>query len=564
LAGALESITFLKKTPGIIATIALVLSAVVATNLPASAADTVDVYLENVPGVNLNYTAPTAIEVSGTKLFFAQSGSLYAYDSALHTTVNLLPSGAYPEYPQYAIVGGKLVFGANMNDGHGSELYTSDGTVAGTTLLKDINPGSGDSTSRFFMQFGDKAVFVIFNSTASHYELWITDGTSVGTTKITDLGMIGVGSSAVLNGRLYFEGAPLSGGALTVWSTDGVSAHQVSAITPNESGLTTFGDWVYFNGDSTNSAISNRSSGVSGWELLRTNGTVTEIAADINPTSNNSSWSKPTNLAVFNNALYFSAEDGVHGAELMKFDGTTASLVKDVYAGAGASSPWNLTAFNGKLYYSAVDSTNSRELYSSDGTEAGTGLLAEIYPGDVTCAPRDWSCYPHSNSGDPGLFTAFDGKLIFAATNGVVGGELFAITPPVVTPSSTPSATPSPAAVYSGPQFNAIEGRKFDSNLGGLVVVTGARLHTVSKITVDGKDATITSISDSKIEFVSPAGKPGSPELNIVFANGSMTWSNALTYFDVVVEKAKLDNRTPKPIQVKKPVKVVKKPKGKN
>jgi ELWxxDGT repeat protein len=562
LAGALESTNFLKKTSGILATIALVLSAVVATNLPASAADTVDVYLDTIAGAS-TYTAPTSIQVLGNKLIYLQNGNLYVYDKVSTTTVSLMPVGSVIQYPPFAIAGGKVIFNAWVTTNPGQELYATDGTVAGTGLLKDILPGAVESQPRNFMQFGDKVVFSIRDATNSHYELWITDGTSSGTTKIRDLNYIINYGSAVLNGKLYFQ-ADASGYSLKVWSTDGVTANEVAAITPQEANLTTYGDWVYFNGDSTSAALSNRGNGVTGVELLRTNGTTTEIAADVNPTSNNSSWSKPTNLVVFNGALYFSADDGTHGAELMKFDGTTVSLVKDVYAGAGASSPWNMTVFNGKIYYSAVDSTNSRELYSSDGTEAGTGFLAEIFPGEVVCGPHDWFCYAQSNSSDPRLFTAFDGKLIFAAINGVVGGELFAITPPVVTPSSTPSATPSPAAVYSGPQFNAIEGRKFDANLGGLVVVTGARLHTVSKITVDGKDATITSISDSKIEFVSPAGKPGSPELNIVFANGSMTWSNALTYFDVVVEKAKLDNRTPKPIHVKKPVKVVKKPKGKN
>jgi hypothetical protein len=102
------------------------------------------------------------------------------------------------------------------------------------------------------------------------------------------------------------------------------------------------------------------------------------------------------------------------------------------------------------------------------------------------------------------------------------------------------------------------------------VTVTGSHLGAISRITVDGTLAKITSVTDSKIEFVAPAGKPGTPELNIEFTNGSMSWSNALTYFDVVVEKAKLDKRIPKPVKVSKlvkvtkPVKQVKKPKPKN
>lgn len=463
----------------------------------------------------------------------------------MNTTVNLLPNGAAIEYPQYALAAGKLVFGANFNDGRGSELYISDGTVAGTTLLKDIIPGSVSSTSRFFMQFGDKAVFVIYTT---QYELWVTDGTSSGTTKITNLGMIGVGSSAVLNGRLYFEAAaPPSNGPLTVWSTDGVTAQQVSAVTPNDSHLTTFGDWVYFSGDSTSAAISNRGSGVTGWELLRTNGTVTEIAADVNPTTNNASWSNPTNLAVLNGALYFSAQDGIHGYELMKFDGTTTTLIKDAISGAGSASPWSLTAFNGKLYYSAFDSSNGRELYSSDGTAAGTGLLSDLYAGMSVCAPGDFMCTPQRNSSYPSSFAPYAGKLVFAATNGIVGGEIFAITQPVA--PSAPVAQPVAHHVYEGPLFSPIEARRFDATVGGKVVVTGKRLESVTQILLDGKLAEITSATFNQIEFIAPPSAPGTPELTIKFGAGTLIWINALTYYDVVVEKAKLQNRIPKAIK---------------
>lgn len=547
----------MRKISAVLTSSLLAFASAVSFALPASAADTVGVYLETVQGVNLNYTGPTFIQASGSKLFFSQLGSLYAYDSTLNTTVSLLPNGAALEHPQYALAAGKLVFGADLNNGYGSELYISDGTIAGTTLLKDIVPGAVSSTSRFFMQFGTKAVFVIYTT---QYELWITDGTSSGTTKITNLGMIGVGSSAVLNGRLYFEAAaPPSNGPLTVWSTDGVTAQQVSAITPNDSHLTTFGDWVYFNGDSTSAAISNRGSGVTGWELLRTNGTVTEIAADINPTTNNASWSKPTQMAVFNGALYFSAQDGIHGYELMKFDGATVSLVKDEYLGAGSSSPWNLKAFNGKLYYSAVDSINSRELYSSDGTSAGSGLLAEIYPGSVVCAPMDWSCYAGANNGDPRFFTEYDGKLVFSSVNATVGGELFAITPPVVTPQVVaPVVQPAARHVYQGPLFNPIEARRFDATVGGKVVVTGKRLESVTQILLDGKAVEITASTGSQIEFIAPAATAGSPELTIKFGSGVLTWVNALTYFDPDAEKAAFENRQPKPQKASKPTKASK------
>jgi ELWxxDGT repeat protein len=245
----------------------------------------------------------------------------------------------------------------------------------------------------------------------------------------------------------------------------------------------------------------------------------------------------------------------------MKFNGSTVTLIKDEFAGAGSSSPWHMNVFNGKIYYSAVDSINSREIYSSDGTSAGSGLLAEIFPGSVVCAPMDYFCYGGPNSSDPRLFTEYDGKLIFSAVNGTVGGELFVITPPVVIPQvvapSAPVVQQVTRHIYQGPLFSPIEARRFDATVGGKVVVTGKRLESVTQILLDGKVAEITSATFNQIEFIAPASAPGTPELTIKFGSGTLIWINALTYYDVVVEKAKLQNRIPKA------TKLLKKPKPK-
>ena len=54
----------------------------------------------------------------------------------------------------------------------------SDGTPEGTVLLKDINPGSGNSYFPYnFTLFGSQLIFTAFDPT-NGTELWVTDGTA--------------------------------------------------------------------------------------------------------------------------------------------------------------------------------------------------------------------------------------------------------------------------------------------------------------------------------------------------------------------------------------------------
>lgn len=478
--------------------------------------------------------------VSGTKLFFHQQGKLYVRDSATSTTIQLLPShtilsGNNP----FAFANGNLIFNA-YEATYGQELYISDGTVAGTTILKDILPGAAESQPSFFMQFGaDKVVFRTRNAANTSNELWVTDGTANGTTKIRDMTYITNYGTAVLNGKLYFQGDNGGSGA-RIWSTDGVTASQVTDLIPDEANLTTYGDWVYFNGNSTSASVSNRGNGVTGYELLRTNGTIVEIAADINPTTANSSSSRPTNLTVMNNKLYFSANDGVHGYEMMSFDGTTVSLIKDVYPGAASSSPWLLTPINGVIYYSAVDSINDRELYSSDGTSIGTGLLQDIYPGITQCAVNDFMCSgPRVNISDPRFFKDFDGKVVFAAKNGVVGGELFAITPAaVVTPPNNQVVTVTPVApvvpVFKQPKFAMPS--KIEVDPSGKVSLKGKDMD-VTSVLINGKSQKIDFNSEDKLEFDTTGLAAGTYDLVMKGAFGTYTVQKAILVGEPVVTR---------------------------
>lgn len=110
-------------------------------------------------------------------------------------------------------VDNRLFFAAGF--GFGSDaLWTSDGTQAGTRKLKDFALDSCYSWPlRYLTALGGTALFWA-DTQAEGPALWKSDGTTAGTVLLARMGandqvMPGPGSTAVLNGELYFATSPL-------------------------------------------------------------------------------------------------------------------------------------------------------------------------------------------------------------------------------------------------------------------------------------------------------------------------------------------------------------------
>ena len=93
---------------------------------------------------------------------------------------NLVASG-YSEPEVAGVLGnGHVVF--DPNDGtDGVEPWVTDGTAAGTVLLKDISPGSASSSPQDFTRLLNGSLKFSASTAANGDELWMTDGTAAGT-----------------------------------------------------------------------------------------------------------------------------------------------------------------------------------------------------------------------------------------------------------------------------------------------------------------------------------------------------------------------------------------------
>lgn len=295
-----------------------------------------------------------------------------------------------------------------------NKLWVSNGTAAGTVTFTDK------------VRVVDVPVTAVLNGIlyftgtdmASGTELWATDGTEAGTRLVKDIYPGSIGSTpddrfVIYNGRIYFSAATAASGR-EMWSSDGTEAGTVllKDITAGTAGsnlrglykTTVAGNFLYF--------VCNTPG--EGEELWRTDGTAagTILLKDIKPAALSST---PIILGTYNNKLIFSADDPLYGREPWLSDGTTAgtTMIRDIATGIMSSSADHFIEFNGKMLFVASEFMHGQELWISDGTGVGTTLLKDIQPGNWGSAPILINAIKVGN------------KLFFAAYSNDAGMELW-------------------------------------------------------------------------------------------------------------------------------------------
>ena len=258
----------------------------------------------------------------------------------------------------------------NSNPAVGDEPTFIDLTTNTRTLLRDIAPNSASSNASGFTPHNGKVYFVASNTT-SGTELYSTDGTPAGTLMMKDIitGAIGSEPSDMRSvaGRLYFS-ALAAAGNREPWSCNGttvgtVKLKEINASTtvgsdPKE--FTALGTKVFFSAND----------GSNGRELWVTDGTATGTVM-VKDIIAGASGSNPHDLILFNKKIWFVASDALgRTRSLYATDGTAGGTVKMLSLPANTEGE-QLNVCNGKLFYVSRDATSSK-MWCTDGTAKGT------------------------------------------------------------------------------------------------------------------------------------------------------------------------------------------------
>jgi ELWxxDGT repeat protein len=125
--------------------------------------------------------------------------------------------------------------------------------------------------------------------------------------------------------------------------------------------------------------------------------------------------SSKVEFIVYNEKLFFSADDGIHGKELFVYDDVTGevTLAVDVLLGAPGSYPTDFTVFNDELYFSALNHDGIKQIYKYNEDTATLTSIFELTSG-------------YTKSSFPSLFIEYNEQLYFAAFDGTDTNKTFA------------------------------------------------------------------------------------------------------------------------------------------
>lgn len=331
-------------------------------------------------------------------------------------------SGEISYYPLEATsLDGKIFFSAD--DGlNGFELWVSDGSSNGTSMVENINSDGSSSPEELFV-LGNKVLFTAINQ-ESNRELWVSKGTNLTTYKLKEINSSNdLGSSPFFThnahskeiGKCYFSAYDDVNGR-ELWVTDGTQNGTFLVENINDRDDNSHpGNFTFFKNEIYFSA----SSKLYGQELFKVNPNNNEVqlVKDILHGSYGSQIAYLIKLETpIVERIIFQADLPDFGDELFYTDGIETDILKDIQSGqnssfAGFFLKRENVLFSDKLYFPSSDGINGLELWVTDGTTIGTNIVFDLAS--------------NSTSSNPDNFVILNDKFFFSANNIENGREIF-------------------------------------------------------------------------------------------------------------------------------------------
>ncbi|WP_409416145.1 T9SS type A sorting domain-containing protein [Flavobacterium sp. PS2] len=370
-----------------------------------------------------------------TKLLFLNLFLLFSFNFS-HAQFSLVKN--FSETPSnFHVHNGRLYFSATETNLNNNELWVYDANVSLSSsnpkLLADLNNDLNISSyPRNFTSYNGK-LFFSDNTFLYSYN----SEEPISQTNPLKIGNKGNGL-VVYNNKLYYEEAteyPKS----WLWvydDTQSISTANPKKLNTNSELNSTslgfrfksivFNNKLYYCGDNLNDKNYELYVYDSKLPISNTNPKkINDINAGANP-------STPQGFIIFNNKLYFSADDGT-GEELWSYDEISSPIkAYDLDPSRYGGYFQDKTLYNSKMYFSGHTNLGT-ELFSYDGIST-VELVADINLGTEFSIPKK--------------LTVYENKLFFNAANGTQGRELWYYD------SNIPSSSTNPKIIdlFNGPE----------------------------------------------------------------------------------------------------------------
>lgn len=358
-----------------------------------------DVYRElHRPRVDVfgNQISVWSIALSNSAVYYVASMQVPDDETGFPMTVwrlrivelngEMVDAATFPSEPRsLVVIDDRLYFLAETLPGFGHSVWVTDGTPQGTEMIDEIGC-LGDECSLHGLngrlvirKFGD-------GPDGSYGDgLWLYDPASESVHPLfvqADSTGLYLGQTAEFCFYLAVDNESYNA---TVWRTDGTADGSIQLVQfQDNDGIPALWEWQGVGTDSL--FFLPAYTPETGTEIWVSDGTVdgTHMVRDIRPGRkgmNNHFVEDGIEFAIAASGenVYFVADDGTHGAEVWKSDGTErgTTMVIDLnqtppYSSGGDAAPEWLTRFGDSVVFISNDSVNPITIYRSDGTFDGT------------------------------------------------------------------------------------------------------------------------------------------------------------------------------------------------